>query len=68
MNVSLNPGQSTFLELPGNAVVSTLGQRAEVHPIVTFGAGPGGNACIASAEVYLGATGTTVAYLSPEPV
>jgi hypothetical protein len=68
MVVNLNPGQSTFLDLPGTAVVSTLGQRAEVHPIVTLGATTGGNACIASTEVYLGATGTTVTYLVPEPI
>ena len=68
LDVNLSPGQSTFLDLPGTAVVSTLGQRAEVHPIVTLGATTGGNACIASTEVYLGATGTTVAYLAPEPI
>ena len=56
--------QATFLDLPGNALVSALGQRAEVRPVV---APAGGSACIASVEVYGTATGATHVYFPPDP-
>jgi len=66
MNVNLGPGQSTFLDLPGSTLVSKLGQRAEVRPVVTPGsASP--NSCIPSAEVYINGLGTTSSYFPPDP-
>jgi len=65
LSVSLGPGQATFLDLPGATLVTALGQRAEVHPIVILGPSTAGNACIGSTEVYLSATGTTIAHLVP---
>jgi hypothetical protein len=35
MSVNLNPGQAAFLDSPGSALVTMLGQRAEVQPVVT---------------------------------
>lgn len=68
MSVNLNPGQATFLELPGSAVVTKLGQRAEVQPVATPSASSGGsNACVVSAEVYVNGLGTTSAYFPPDP-
>jgi hypothetical protein len=55
--------QSTFLDLPGNTLVSALGQRAEVRPVVTVTEG----ACIASAEVYNDVTRATAVYYPPVP-
>ncbi len=68
LNVNLSPGQATFLDLPGSTVVTGLGQRAEVHPIVTLSSSPAGNACLASTEIYLNATGSTIVYLSPATI
>jgi hypothetical protein len=65
MNVQLGAGQATFLDLPGNTLVSVLGQRAEVNPVVTP-VSPA-TACIASAEVYGNAFGVTAVYYSPVP-
>ena len=61
LQVSLNPGHATHLDLPGGGA---LGQRAEVRPVVTPGEGA---ACIASAEVYGNATGATEVYYPPNP-
>lgn len=63
--VQLAAGQgATFLDLPGNAVVSVLGQRAEVRPVVTV---TEGSACIVSVEVYGNITGATHVYFPPDP-
>jgi hypothetical protein len=68
MTVNLNPGQATFLDLPGNTLVNKVGQRVEVQPVVTAFNSPGvANACLASAEVYLNGLGTTTAYFPPDP-
>lgn len=67
MNVNLTPGQATFLELPGSTVVTKLGQRAEVQPVVTPSPSSGPNVCIASAEVYINGLGTTSAYYPTDP-
>lgn len=63
LNVQLAPGQAASLDLPGNTLVTKLGQRVEVHPIVTA---PNGG-CIASTEVYNNALGATTAYYPPDP-
>ena len=61
LQVSLNPGHATHLDLPGGGA---LGQRAEVRPVVTVA----GGACIASAEVYNNKTRvTTAVYFPPTP-
>ena len=57
MQVDLNPGQATFLDLPGSSM------RAEVRPAVTVASG----ACLASAEVYENQTAATAAYYPPNP-
>ena len=68
MSVNLNPGQATFLELPGSSVVAKLGQRAEVQPVVTPStSSEGANACVVSAEVYVNGLGTTSAYFPVDP-
>lgn len=61
VQLSAGPGQATFLDLPGNALVSAFGQRAEVRPVVTVT----GGACIASAEVYTNVIGATAVYYPP---
>jgi hypothetical protein len=68
MNVNLGPGQATFLDLPGSTLVSKLGQRAEVRPVVTpslVSTAP--NSCVPSAEVYINGLGTTSSYYPPGP-
>jgi hypothetical protein len=62
-NVQLAPGQAAFLDLPGSTLVTKLGQRAEVRPVVTA---PDGG-CIASTEVYLNGLGATSVYFPPDP-
>ncbi len=65
LNVQLLPGQATFLDLPGNALVSALGVRAAVRPVVTVTEGA---ACVASTEVFGNITGATAVYQpQPEP-
>jgi hypothetical protein len=63
MNVQLAPGEAASLELPGSTLVTKLGQRAEVQPVVS--ASNGG--CIASAEVYLNGLGTTSTFFPTDP-
>jgi hypothetical protein len=63
LSVQLNPGQAGSLDLPGGTLVTKLGQRAEVQPVVTA---PNGG-CIASTEVYNNAFGVTTAYFPPDP-
>ena len=66
--VNLAPGQAAFLDLPGNTLVTTLGRRAEVRPIVTLTNPTGApDACIASAELYTNAGGRTAVYYPPAP-
>ena len=67
MNVNLSPGQAMFLDLPGSIVVTKLGQRAEVQPVVTPSPSSGPNVCVASAEVYYNGLGTTSAYYPTDP-
>lgn len=62
-NVQLAPGQGAFLELPGSTLVTKLGQRAEVQPIVSA---PNGG-CIASTEVYINGLGATSAFIPVDP-
>ena len=63
LNVQLAPGQAASLDLPGSTLVTKLGQRAEVQPIVTA---PNGG-CVASTEVYSNLLGATTAYFPPVP-
>jgi hypothetical protein len=63
LSVQLNPGQAASLDLPGSTLVTKLGQRAEVQPVVTA---PNGG-CAASTEVYNNALGVTTAYFPPDP-
>jgi hypothetical protein len=68
MNVSLNPGQATFLDLPGSTLVTKLGQRAEVQPVMTpNSASAAPNACVVSAEVYVNGLGTTASFYPVDP-
>jgi hypothetical protein len=68
LHVNLAPGQAASLDLPGNTLVSKLGQRAEVRPVVTpSSALDAPNSCVASAEVYINGLGTTSAYYPPDP-
>jgi hypothetical protein len=63
LNVQLAPGQAASLDLPGTMLVTKLGQRAEVQPIVTA---PNGG-CVASAEVWVNGLGATSVYYPPDP-
>jgi len=63
LNMQLAPGQAASLDLPGSTLVTKLGQRAEVQPVVTA---PNGG-CIASTEVWVNALGTTSVYYPPDP-
>lgn len=63
LNVQLAPGQAASFDLPGSTVVSRLGQRTEVRPVVTAP----NRGCMASAEVYLNGLGTTIVYYPPHP-
>ncbi len=63
LNVQLAPGQAASLDLPGTTLVTKLGQRAEVQPVVSA---PNGG-CVASAEVYINGLGATSVYWPPDP-
>jgi hypothetical protein len=63
LNVQLAPGQAASLDLPGSTLVTKLGQRAEVQPVVTA---PNGG-CVASTEVYINGLGATSVYIPPDP-
>ena len=63
LNVQLAPGQAASLDLPGTTLVTKLGQRAEVQPVVTA---PNGG-CVASAEVWINGLGATSVYFPPVP-
>jgi hypothetical protein len=63
LNIQLAPGQAASLDLPGIALVTKLGQRAEVQPVVTA---PNGG-CVASTEVWLNGLATTSVYFPPDP-
>ncbi len=63
LNVQLAPGQAASLDLPGSTLVTKLGQRAEVQPVVTA---PNGG-CVASAEVWINVLGATSVYFPPDP-
>jgi hypothetical protein len=61
LSVQLAPGQAAFLDLHASALGLSAGQRAEVRPVVT------GQGCVASAELYHTAAGTTIVYFPPDP-
>jgi hypothetical protein len=63
LTVQLAPGEAASLDLPGSTLVTKLGQRAEVQPIVTA---PNGG-CVASTEVYVNGLGSTSVYFPPNP-
>jgi hypothetical protein len=63
LDVQLAPGQAASLDLPGSTLVTRLGQRAEVQPVVTA---PNGG-CVASTEVYINGLGATSVYWPPDP-
>jgi hypothetical protein len=66
--VQLASGQATFLDLPGLSLVSGLGQRASVRPVVTPIPGASApNLCAVSAEIYETFTGATDVYWPPDP-
>jgi hypothetical protein len=60
--VNLAPGQSAFVEFDFSAMLSSFGQRMEVHPVVTpayLGSSAG---CHVSAEIYDRLSGRTSSY------
>jgi len=72
LDVDLAPGQAAFTDLPGSELVSMLGQRAEIQPMMTLSTGGlvnpvTGNTCVASTEVYITLTGETAVYFPPNP-
>ncbi len=71
-NVQLAAGQAAFLDLRGLTVVSGLGQRASVRPVVTLNSAPPGaaatvNVCAVSAEIYDNLDGATDLLIPPDP-
>lgn len=71
-NVQLAAGQAAFLDLRGLTLVSALGQRASVRPVVTLNpAAPGTavteNVCAVSAEIYDNVDGATDVFYPPDP-
>jgi hypothetical protein len=70
-NVQLASGQATYLDLQGLTLVSGLGQRATLRPVVTANnaaaAGPPVNVCAVSAEIYDNFDGATDVYFPPDP-
>jgi len=64
LSVQLLPGQAALLDLPGSALVTKLGQRAEVQPVLVA---PNSPSCVASAEVYVNGLGTTIGFWPPDP-
>jgi hypothetical protein len=70
--VQLASGQAAFLDLRGLTLVSGLGQRASVRPVVTLSpAVPGTavtpNVCSVSAEIYDNFDGATDVFYPPGP-
>ena len=66
--VYLNPGEAAFVDLPAAALGLSLGQRAELQPVVTLQPGANGSsACQATAEVYDRLTGRTWTLIQPAP-
>lgn len=63
LGIQLEPGHAASLNLPGSAVVTQSGQRAEVHPIVSVGDG----SCVASVEVFANNTEIQAAFYPPTP-
>jgi hypothetical protein len=63
ISVQLAPGQAASLDLPGSALVTKLGQRSEVQPVVSA---PNGG-CVPSAEVYLNGLGATSTFIPIDP-
>jgi hypothetical protein len=71
-NVQLASGQAAFLDLRGLALLSGLGQRASVRPVVTLnsavpGAAATANVCAVSAEIYDNFDGATNIFYPPVP-
>jgi hypothetical protein len=68
-NVQLAGGQSTYLDLKGVTLVSGLGQRGAVRPVVTPspGSAPTANVCAVSAETYDNFDGATDVLFPPDP-
>jgi hypothetical protein len=62
--VNLGPGQAQFLDLPGTALLTRLGQRAELRPVVVS---PNGGVCVISTEIYSSELGSTSGYFPPDP-
>jgi hypothetical protein len=61
--VQIPPGQGLYMDLAGSTLVTKLGQREELRPVVTSSSG----ACVASTEVYINGLGTTAEYYQPDP-
>src|SRR5262245_15940576 len=62
-SVVLSSGQAAFLDLNGNDLVQSLGQRVEVRPVFTQESG----SCQTSAEVFEQLTGSTMVQVNPGP-
>jgi hypothetical protein len=70
--VQLASGQAAYLDLKGLTLLSGLGQRASVRPIVTLNSAPPGaaadaNVCAVSAEIYDNFDGATDFFYPPGP-
>jgi hypothetical protein len=59
--VNLGPGQAMHVDLNGNSLGLSAGQRAEVQPVVKLQT-QGISTCAASAEVFDNTTGATLTY------
>ena len=69
VQITLNPGEGRFLDLPAVQLVHRLGQRALVRPVVAVESLPGAEACagVASAAELFDLFGRTQALQNPRP-
>jgi len=65
--VTLQVGQSAFLDINANSLVNRLGQRMELRPVVTLTQDVGPNACGATVEVLDNLTGFSTLAVTPQP-
>jgi hypothetical protein len=65
--VQLSGGQATYIDLPGAVLVTGLGQRARVRPVVAPDNAPGApDPCVVSAEIYTDGFATTTVFIPPD--
>jgi hypothetical protein len=70
ISFTFDPGQGGFLDIAAAGLVSQIGQRALIRPVITVDSVPGANPCMGvtgSAETFVRLTGATWSQISPGP-